>query len=367
MATITVGVDANGKRQRRTVYGKTKTEAQEKLTRLQSSKLGGLLNAVNKATLGEHLNRWLAHTVRTSLRTTTYHAYESAVRLHISPLIGGVRLEKLTADHLRGLYAELGNQAVGATTVRKVHAVLRRALKQAVRDGLIPRNPCDAVVAPRVPDPEIHPLDAAQAATLLEAAKTFRGGRTYPIMATALGTGMRLGELLGLSWDDVDLDGGTIHVRFTLEEAGGKLTRREPKTAKARRKIDLPTFVVEVLWQQKRSQLAAGLAACDLVFPTSTGKPQHRATFHAKHYKPLLAEAGLPPIRFHDLRHSSATLLLSQGVHPKVVQERLGHSQISITLDTYSHVLPGLQEEAARRLNDVFTAPAAAPKKAAPG
>jgi integrase len=166
-----------------------------------------------------------------------------------------------------------------------------------------------------------------------------------------------MGELFGLRWCDVDLTAGTISVQNTLEELNGKLTLREPKTAKSRRRVELPQSVIDALHAHRKSMVVEGHAAVEYVFCNPSGGPLRRSHFHQDCFKPLLTAAGLPAIRFHDLRHTSATLLLSAGVHPKVVQERLGHSQISVTLDTYSHVLPTMQVEAASKLDTYLKKP----------
>jgi len=193
----------------------------------------------------------------------------------------------------------------------------------------------------------------------LEAAK---GDRLYALYVVAIGTGMRLGEIFGLQWPDVDLKGRAINVRSTLIEINGKLSLAEPKTPKSRRRVDLPRFVVDALTKHRAKSVREGFAKQPWVFCNSTGGPLRRTHFHVNHFKPLLVSAELPAIRFHDLRHTSATLLLAAGVPPKVVQERLGQSQIGITLDTYSHVVPTMQLEAASRL-DAMMRSVAGPKR----
>ncbi len=240
---------------------------------------------------------------------------------------------------------------VGPRVRQLTHAVLRRALKQALRWGLIARNPCDAIDPPRVPKRQIAPLTAEQVQNLLDTAKS---DRLYALYVVAIGTGMRLGEIFGLQWPDVDLKGRAINVRSTLIEINGKLSLAEPKTPKSRRRVDLPQFVVDALTKHRAQSAREGFAKAPWIFCNSTGGPLRRTHFHVNHFKPLLDTADLPAIRFHDLRHTSATLLLAAGVHPKVVQERLGHSQIGITLDTYSHVVPTMQLEAATKLDLVM-------------
>jgi integrase len=186
---------------------------------------------------------------------------------------------------------------------------------------------------------------------LLKAAK---GHRLEALIVLALGAGMRLGEIFALKWENVDLDRAALFVRHTLVDLNGLLTLAEPKTAKSRRRIELPRSVVVALRRHRQRLTEEGFGDNSWVFCNSTGGPLRRTHFHTNVFKPLLQDAGLKPIRFHDLRHTSATLLLTAGVHPKVVQERLGHSQISITLDTYSHVIPTMQVEAAEKLDAVL-------------
>jgi integrase len=192
---------------------------------------------------------------------------------------------------------------------------------------------------------------------LLGAAK---GDRLEALYITAIGTGLRLGELFGLQWADLDLKASTLTVRRTLTEVNGKLSLAEPKSAKGRRLVTLPQRVTDALADHRKRAVASGFAGVPYVFCNSVGGPLRRSHFHRNEFKPLLKRAELPAIRFHDLRHTSATLLLVQGVHPKVVQERLGHAQISVTLDTYSHVLPSMQLDAATRLDSMLAAAPAA-------
>ena len=225
------------------------------------------------------------------------------------------------------------------------------ALVTAVRWGLVIRNVAEAVDRPTVPKHEITPLDVEQAKKFLEAAES---DRLHSLYVLALTTGCRQGELFGLEWSDIDLKAGTLMVRRTLVELSGKITTNEPKTAKGRRLIELPGMAVESLWQHKAKLMVEGLASCPFVFPDSEGNHLRRQNVLRRSFQPILKRTGLKDVRFHDLRHSSATLLLSAGVHPKVVQERLGHSQIGVTMDTYSHVLPTMQREASGKLDGLL-------------
>ncbi len=364
-ASVTVGINANGNRIRKTVYGATKAEAQEKLLRLQSAKLNGMLADSGKLTLADFLGQWLEDSARPTIRAGTYANYKSAIDNHVSPKIGGIRLDRLTPAHVQGLYGSMERDGASAHVRRLAHAVLHRSLKLAMKWGMVPRNVADAVEAPRIEKQDIQPLNGDQVARLFKAAI---GDRLEALYVVAIASGLRLGELFGLQWADIDLDVGTVTVRRTLSEIHGKLTLAEPKTKKSRRRVELPAMAVDALCDHRKRMLAEGNLVGS-VFCNRAGGFLRRSHFHAQQYKPLLKRAGLPAIRFHDLRHTAATLLLEQGVHPKVVQERLGHSQISVTLDTYSHVLEGMQKEAASKLNTMFKSNAdklkAAEKKAA--
>ena len=210
-----------------------------------------------------------------------------------------------------------------------------------MRWSLIPRNVCEVVVPPRVPKSEIKPLDARQAKKLLDTAKDTQPG-FYALYVLAVTTGMRNGEILGLQWRDIDLDAGTLKVRRTV--FNGVIST--PKTARSKRGIRLPKMAVDALRQHPRSS--------EWVFSSKNGTSLSVHNLHNRSWKPLLRDAGLPDIRFHDLRHTCATLLLSKGVHPKLVQELLGHSSIEITLDTYSHVLPSMGDGVATAMDDLL-------------
>lgn len=351
-ATVSVGYDSQGSRKRRTLFGKTKQEVQEKLRAFAKDIAHSRDIEPQRIKLAQYLDRWLRDAAKPRVRETTFANYERVVKNHIKPHLGGVPLAKLTAFQIHGMYSSLKSAGKSAETIRLTHAVLHRSLKQAVKWRLIPFNMCADVDRPKAAKADITPLNAEQVAALLKAAGEERLEALYVVAVT---TGMRLGELFGLQRSDIDLKGRAIMVRHSLQELKGKLTLKEPKTARGRRRIDLPEVAVDALVGHQARMMAEGLAACEWVFCNTHGGPMRRSHFHFNQFKPLLKRAGLPDIRFHDLRHTSATLLLSQGVHPKVVQERLGHSQISVTLDTYSHVLPTLQIEAAGKFDQILT------------
>lgn len=351
VATLNLGYDGKGKRSRRTIYGHTKREVQEKLIHLQSDTANGILVEPNKTTVGLFLKQWLETTVRTSVRETTLACYSNIIRNHITPKIGGIPLSKLSPIHVQGFYSSMEKEGKSDRMRRLVHAVLHRALEQALRWNMIQHNVCDAVEKPRVQKKTMKVLSPEQAKEFLKAAK---GDRLEALYILAITTGLRQGELLALHWEHIDLKAGTLSVVQTLQEINGVLKYGEPKSGKGRRLVTLPEIAISALKEHRKKMLAEGHPG-PLVFPDTEGKPIRKSNLLRRWFKPLLKEARLPNIRFHDLRHTAATLLLSQGVHPKVVQERLGHSQISLTLDTYSHVLPSMQQEAASRIDELFT------------
>ncbi len=355
VANVTIGCDEAGRRRRRVVYAPTQAEAVEKLAALRTERVEGTLAEPSKLRVGEYLRRWLEESARTRVRATTCGIYESLIRVHVTPRIGGLYLAKVAPAHVHGLLAALERDGVSPRLRQMVRAMLNVAMKHAVRMELLRRNPVAAVDRPRAPRPEIRALEVEECRRLLASAK---GDRLEALYVLALTSGLRQGELLGLRWGDVDLAARAVHVRRTLVEdnRSGGMTFSEPKTAKSRRRVDVPEVAVVAL-EAHRAHLGAIPHPDRLVFTDTEGNPLRKSNLLRRRFKPLLERARLPrSTRFHDLRHSAATLLLAQGVHPKVVQERLGHSTVGLTLDTYSHVLKGMQEEAARKLDAILGA-----------
>jgi integrase len=272
------------------------------------------------------------------------------VRVHLIPVLGAIGLSKLTAHQIQTLYAKKLEEALSTTTVHHLHQVLHRALDAALRLDLVARNVCELVDPPRMRHHEMTTLSEEQASALLTAAE---GDRLEALFVLALATGMRQGELLALRWRDVDLEGGSLQVRATLQYTANGFVFAEPKTAQSRRRIALSKTAIDALKQHRvfqaseRLKLEPAWDDRDLVFPNSVGKPMDGIHLLQRNFYPLLEKAGLPRMRFHDLRHTAATLLLGRGINPKIVSEMLGHSQINITLGLYSHVTPHMQQQAA--------------------
>jgi len=341
------------------IYGKTRKEVAEKLTKRIADRDSGLIFDAGKMTLGEYLDRWLSDSVKGTVRVSTYERHEAIIRLHIKPSIGRVGLKKLTPAHVRSLYREkLNSGLLAPATVRKIHSTLHKALSQAVSDGIVPRNAAD-VKAPRPTPEEMRPLSEDEARAFLETARE-SGDRFEALYVLAITTGLRRGELLGLRWDDVDLERGMLRVGRALVREGGRHTLGETKTRRGRRQINLTPRTVSAIRTHRKKQLEektklAGLHQDhSLIFASEVGTPMNPENLVKRSFKPLLKKAGLPEIRFHDLRHTCATLLLGRGVHPKLVQELLGHATIAMTLDTYSHYLPSMGDQAAGAMGHAF-------------
>jgi len=349
--------DPAGKR--RYVGAKRKGDAEKALRQAMADADRGLVFDADNLLVGEYLDRWLSDSVSNTVKATTYERYEQIARLHVEPDLGALKLKALTPAHLRSLYREKLGTGLSARTVQYIHVTLHKALKQAVMDGLLPRNVAEAVKPPQVRRKEIHPLTPDQVKVLLAAAV---GDRLEALYVLAIHTGLRQGELLGLKWDDVNLDNGTLQVRRSLSVTKDGLVLSSPKTKGSSRSVQLTSKGVDALQEHLKRQLeeidAVGSLWREngLIFASETGEFLNRSHLIRYRFKPLLGRAGLPETtRFHDLRHTCATLLLTRNVNPKIVSEMLGHATISITLDTYSHVLPNMRDQAAQAMQEALS------------
>jgi len=278
---------------------------------------------------------------------------------HAIPALGKRPLARVEPQDLQRLYSRKLEEGLAARTVGKLHVVLHRALQDAVRWGLVGRNVCDAVRPPKVHAQEMRTLSPDEARQFLAAAE---GDALEALYVLAITSGLRQGELLALKWQDVDLEAGQLQVRRTIARVNGRgFVEQEPKSARSRRSIALTPLAVDALRRHRARQLERRMIALvweenDLVFANEVGRPIEAQNLVRRSFHPLLKRAELQRVRFHDLRHTAATLLLAQGVHPKVVQEMLGHSTVSLTLDTYSHVMPNMQAEAAAKMQAALSA-----------
>jgi integrase len=342
---------------RKILYGKTRAETRDKLAKALSDRIDGIVYDDENVTVGEYLDGWLKGSVYGSVRRSTYDRDTYLVNKHIKPILGGLKLKKLNSAHVQHFYRDRLDAGLSASTVHKMHDILRRSLAQAAKCHLVPRNVADVVKPPRPAPKEICTLSADETRKLLEAAV---GDRLEALYVLAVHTGMRQGELLALRWQDVDIEYAVVSIRRSLTRNGGKVVFGEPKTKKSRRSICLTPQAVEALSSHLKRQLRDMeiLGDCyqdqGLVFATNTGGPINPSNLRRRSFASLLKRAGLPHMRFHDLRHTCASLLLSRGVHPKFVQELLGHATIAITLDTYSHVMPSMGDATAKAMQDAL-------------
>lgn len=408
-ATVHLGWE-NGRRKRKTVYGATRAEVADKLTETQADIARGLPVASDKQTLGGHLAWWLEEVVSRKNRPSTYRSYEQLVRVHITPALGKLALSKVTPQAVRSFLNTKADGKLSARTVQYLHAVIRKALNVALKDESIARNPAALVDPPRGAAREVEPLTPDEARRFL---KAIEGNRLEALYVTAVSLGLRQGEAIALRWRDVDLEAGTLRVRFALQrirpkqsepEAGKsaysvaspsplesdksvnsvkRVPEREkkprvpnqthlvePKTKRSRRVISLPAVARAALVEHKLRQDAERLQAgsawktpqvhCegkvepveDFIFTTTIGTPcESRGV--TKRFQKALKDAGIPKHRFHDLRHTAATLLAVQGVHPKVIQSILGWDQLAM-VDRYTHFVDEMRQSAAAQMDAIL-------------
>lgn len=358
MVVYYLGYDETGRKRYTTKRGfRTKKEAEQYLAEVTKALNEGTHVEPSRQTVESYLRSWLSDK-QTQVRPGTWRSYRWLVEYHIIPHIGHVQLGKLRPSHLQRLYTEMqaGNEPLSKQSVLNAHRILHQALDRAVKWGHIPRNVADAVEPPKPQRQEMRVWSEEELNRFLEAARNSRYHIAFVLLAA---TGMRVGELLALRWDAVDLDAGIVRVLRSYSYTGKGYKLEEPKTESGRRPIDLPASVVEELRRHRARQaedrLKAGPLWDDhgLVICTALGRPVLQHNLRTLFMR-LVRIAGVPRIRLHDLRHTHATILLKRGVHPKVVQERLGHSDITVTLNTYSHVVPGLQAAAAKAIDSIF-------------
>jgi integrase len=353
---------ATGKRRQRWHSGfKTKKEAEHALTEILGRIGRGEYVVPSTTTLGAYLEEWLS-SIQTRVRASTYESYARNIRLHILPRLGDTPLQCLGAVQLNGLYSRLltdgradGAGGLAPRTVRYVHVILHKSLRDAVRWSLLTRNPADFADPPTPKSAraaEMRTWSATQLRAFLQHTAPHRLHAAFVLAAT---TGMRRGEIAGLKWADLDEGASRLAVRRSLVTAGYEVVWSDPKTERSRRNIALDPATVGALRahraRQAREKLALGPAYQDqdLVFAREDGQLMHPERL-SKLFALSVRDAKLPRIRFHDLRHTHATLALQAGVHPKIVSERLGHGDVGVTLNTYSHAIPALEEEAAARV-----------------
>jgi len=334
----------------------TRKECQKWLSETTRHLGDGMNRAAANETLADFLHHWLV-VKKTKVRTATFVQYNQIIRDYVVPHIGMIRVVDLRTDHIQRLYQHLLELKVSVSVVRKTHTILHSALQQALRTDLIFRNPVSTAQPPSLPPTEISFMDDSQASQFLIA---IRGHRWEALFHLALTSGARQKELLGLKWTDFDWAKKTLKIDRQLGYPGDGIGFSQTKTRNSRRTISLGSQTIQVLRQHYDRQCKARLEAGEnwqefgLIFTTSNGTPIHPRNL-LKEFKKILKQAGLPPIRFHDLRHTCASLLLNDNVSPIVVARRLGHSKPSTTMDIYGHLIPDMQTEAAEKLDRLIT------------
>jgi len=363
VAVQTLGFDAEGRQLRRHFYGSSKTDVGRRLEDALRARRTGMAPPDERRTVARQLSDWL-EAIRPTVRPSSFVRYEGDVRRWIVPGIGSIPLLRLAPADVRRLLASCAGAGLSARSVSHVHATLRTAVGAAVRDGLVVRNGPALVSAPPAPKPRVRAIGPDDARAILVAVE---GDRLEPLVTVTLGVGLRLGEALGLRWADVDLKEGTLSVRTALRrtpaefrEEGEPIYRLvSPKTDRSRRTIQLPDFAVAALQRQRRAQVEARLGAGsrwlenDLVFAGPIGGPLPPGSV-TRRFEALVARAGLGRLRFHDLRHAAATVMLAQGVELRVISEMLGHSSLGMTADVYAGVVPALGRAAAARMDEAL-------------
>ena len=364
--SIILDLNKDGQRRRKWhSFAGTKREAQKECARLIHEMNVGAYIVPSRATLAAYLEAWLAD-IKSRVTPNTHQRYTQLARKNIVPLLGETLLKDLQPAMISHAYSRLlesGHKRGGglsAGTVRHCHILLKAALAQAVRwggDWAISRNPCDAVRPPKLSPGKMNTYDVAQTVALLDAV---RGSRLFPSVLLAVLCGLRRGEVAALRWGKVDLNAGSITIIQSAEQVGTTVRYKEPKSGHGR-KVALSSMMVEELrahrLRQSQELLRLGIRITDetFVIAREDGLPLQPQTL-THEWKRLVAKTGLPKIRFHDLRHAHATHMLASGVHPKIASERLGHSKVGITLDLYSHVLPGMQEDAVAKVDAAMQA-----------
>lgn len=356
-AAVTVGYQ-EGKMKRKAIYGKTRKEVSDKLTATLRNLQQGIPPISERQTVGRFLDQWLNECAKQSTRPRTYEDYSTVVRKHIKPSLGSMQLAKLTPQQVQRLLNELLASGLSGRTVQRIRAVLRIALNQAIKWGLIVRNAASLAEPPHVEKYEIQPITQPEARRFLSA---IAGDRLEALFTVALALGLRRGEALGLRWQDIDFEQRILRVNNSLQRFGGKLHLTELKTNNSRRALHMPDVLLHKLQGHRKRQLQDKLKAgtrwqeSDLVFTTSMGTPMEPRNVN-RHFYEVIKTAGISHFRLHDLRHYCASLLLAQGVQLKIVSEILGHAQLSTTADIYTHILPEVKKDALNLMDRILTA-----------
>jgi len=355
--TIDTGTGPDGERRRHfeTVHSSRKSDAQKRLTELLASLDKGVYTPPGRLTLAEHLHNWLEGYVKTNCSQRTLDGYQSIIERHLIPALGNTQLKHLHPQAIQAYYGK-AVEKLSPRTVAKHHRLLSQALKYAIRQGYLGRNPCDLVDSPSWKGKPMRTLTPGEVEVLFDVAQD---SFYYPVYYAAVSSGLRQAELLGLRWRDLDLDLLSISVSQVLYKRRGVCQFKEPKTAHSRRRVamtpKLALFLRECRTEREAiyRELGKELTLDDLVFTYPDGRPLDPSIL-SHDFAAIAARAGLKGVRFHDLRHTFASLMLLRGAKPKVISEALGHSSVAFTMDVYSHIIEGMQSDAMALLDEVL-------------
>jgi len=346
--------DGTRKRHYETVPG-SRSAANKRLRELEVNKDKGIFASPGRLTVADSFHNWLKGYVKIRCSERTLGGYTSIVKHHLLPNLGHIQLKQLQPYAIEEYYGK-ALQQLSPRTVHHHHRVLSQSLKYAVRQGYLGRNPCELVSAPSPKKKHMRTLTREETKVLLDVAK---GSFYYPIIYTAVSSGLRQAELLGLRWRDVDTEMMSLSVSQVLYKREGKCEFKEPKTSHSRRSVSMTTKLSIFLRDYKKErellcqQIGEQITLDDLVFVSVNGKPMNPSVV-SHNFSKLVEQAGLTNVRFHDLRHTFASLMFKQGVQAKVISEALGHASVAFTMDTYSHIIEGMQSDAMMLLNDVL-------------
>lgn len=366
MVRVFLGRDENGKRRylSKTIHGNKKDAERFLSATLRDRDLGVRVSEA-KATVAEYLERWLMEAARPKVTAKTLEGYRACVQNYINPRIGARQLSKVTGLEVQALYNAMSESGLSPRTVQYTGMILKQAIKQAVQWRMLTFNPCDAVKPPKQVTAEMKALDPAQARKFLAVAREDHHAALWEL---ALTTGARPSEYLALKWDDIDWQNGMVRIQRSIDrKPNGEWSFGENKTQRSRRPIKLHGTALDALRRWRETQDAMRREAREnwqdhgLIFTAENGSPLDRHNLARRNFRRILNAAGLPKIRLYDLRHTYATLALSAGVPVKVVSEQLGHSGVALTLDTYSHVLPHMQDDAVAKVEALLLEPAGTP------
>ena len=357
VTAVTVGIDDDGNPIRKYAYGNSEKQANHKADELK--KLASVVN-YTEATLGEWLDEWLDVIIKDEIRITTWESYETICRLHLKPTLGSMKLNQIQPQHIRKLLSQKKSTGLSPRRLQYIYVIINAAFKQAIMDSLLIANPCAAVAKPKLKDgQDIKPIAKEDFDKVLTAAKE---SPYYALYSLAWATGMRIGEILGLRWCDCNFSTGTVSVNQTACKTRKGISISKPKTKHGYRTLPVPREVMKLLQEHKRYQneyrLAYGFeynSQYDLVFPKQDGSPRSTDDI-SKHFKALIRRLGLPEhTRFHDIRHTHATILAELGEHPKKMQIRMGHATSAFTMDKYTHDTAKMQEGIAEKLSALWS------------